>query len=63
MKEIQTNPNNEVIEDNAESYFSNNIEAAKTDFNKAVDLYLNYVGKSETDDQRMDRINRFRSGN
>ena len=42
--------------------FNSKKEEAKTDFNKACDLYRNYVSKSETWEERMERIQRFRCG-
>lgn len=37
-------------------------EEAKKDFNKACDLYRRYVGSAETQQERIERINRFRCG-
>jgi len=37
-------------------------EEAKKDFNKACDLYRNYVGRAETWEERKRRINKFRCG-
>lgn len=46
----------------SDKFFDENVKEAKTDKNKACDLYRNYVGKAETDEERKRRINRFRSG-
>lgn len=46
----------------ADELFDNNKEAAKKDFNLACDLYRSYVGKAETREERMRRIQRFRCG-
>tara|TARA_R110002012_G_scaffold24451_1_gene81671 strand:+ start:703 stop:849 length:147 start_codon:yes stop_codon:yes gene_type:complete len=45
-----------------EKYLEDNIEEAKKDFNKACEVYRNYVGKAETWEERKRRINRFRCG-
>ena len=42
--------------------FDSNKDDAKTDFNKACDLYRSYVSTAETDEERFDRIRRFRCG-
>ena len=46
----------------ADNYFESNKQEAKSDFDKACDLYRNYVGKSETIEERMRRIRNFRCG-
>ncbi|WP_162926921.1 hypothetical protein [Flavobacterium psychrotrophum] len=46
----------------ADTYFEQNKEAAKTDFDKACSLYRGYVGKAETREERQRRINQFRRG-
>lgn len=46
----------------ADEYLLKNIEEAKANKNKACDLYRNYVGESETQEERLRRINMFRSG-
>ena len=42
--------------------FDSKKDEAKKDFNKACDLYRSYVGESETWEERMSRIQRFRRG-
>lgn len=37
-------------------------EEAKTDINKAINLYRRFVGKAETMEEKIKRINRFRCG-
>lgn len=54
------NINTKIVIDDA--YLDSNIVDARTDFDKACDLYRNYVGKSETPEERKRRINRFRCG-
>lgn len=51
---------NEVAD--ADKYLDENIIEARTDFNKAVDLYRKYVGSAETPEERHRRIQRFRCG-
>lgn len=46
----------------ADTDFHNKKEAAKKDFNLACDLWRGYVGKSETRDERLRRIQMFRRG-
>lgn len=46
----------------ADEYLKANIEEAKTDHNKACELYRNYVGVVETKEERLRRINAFRCG-
>lgn len=45
-----------------DAYLDANIVEARTDFDKACDVYRNYVGKAETREERIRRINRFRCG-
>lgn len=45
-----------------DTYFNDNIDEAKSDLDKACDLYRKYVGGAETEDERRRRINNFRSG-
>jgi len=47
---------------NADKYLKNNIVKARTDKNKACEIYRNYIGKAETDKERKRRINLFRCG-
>ena len=42
--------------------FDSKIIEARTDFHKAASLYRSYVGKSESYEDRLTRINRFRCG-
>jgi hypothetical protein len=42
--------------------FDSKKEEAKTDFDKACDLYRSYVGTSERQEERLRRINKFRCG-
>lgn len=37
-------------------------QEAKTDINKAIDLYRSFVGKAETMEEKIKRINKFRCG-
>lgn len=46
----------------ADEYFKENIEEARNDFDKAANLYRNYVGKAETREERARRIHEFRNG-
>jgi hypothetical protein len=46
----------------ADKYLDENIVDARTDHNKACELYRNYVGKAKTDEERTRRIHRFRCG-
>lgn len=48
--------------DKADKIFDAKKEEAKKDFDKAVDLYRNYVGTAETEEERIRRIHRFRCG-
>lgn len=48
--------------ESADKYLDENILEARTNFNKAANLYRNYVGKAETREERLRRINRFRCG-
>ena len=45
-----------------DSYLADNIVEARTDHKKAVEVYRNYVGSAETDEERIRRINAFRCG-
>jgi hypothetical protein len=45
-----------------DDFFESKKEEAKTDFDKACDLYRSYVGDAETDEERYRRINKFRCG-
>ncbi len=45
-----------------DSYLSDNIVEARTDHDKAVEVYRNYVGSAETSEERLRRINAFRCG-
>lgn len=46
----------------ADEYLDKNITEVRTDFNKACEVYRNYVGKAETKEERLRRINIFRCG-
>lgn len=46
----------------ADEYLANNIVEARTDHDKACEVYRNYVGKAETSEERLRRINMFRCG-
>lgn len=46
----------------ADAHFHSNKEAAKKDFNLACDLWRSYVGKAETREERLRRIQEFRRG-
>ena len=46
----------------ADKYLNENIEEAKTSHDKACEVYRNYVGKAETMEERIRRINLFRCG-
>lgn len=48
----------EVVEEDIIKAF----QEAKTNFDKACDLYRNYVGGSTSDEDRSERIRRFRCG-
>lgn len=45
-----------------DNYLSENISEAKNNFDKACEVYRNYVGKAETREERLRRINAFRCG-
>ena len=45
-----------------DSYLDVNIVSCRTDHAKAVEVYQNYVSKSETLEERQRRITRFRCG-
>jgi hypothetical protein len=45
-----------------DNYLAENIVEARTNHNKACEVYRNYVGKSETQEERLRRINAFRCG-
>jgi hypothetical protein len=49
-------------EDKADANFDIKKAEAKSDFDKACDLYRNYVGTAESPEERLRRINRFRCG-
>lgn len=51
-----------ITNESADKYLDENILEARTNFNKAANLYRNYVGKAETREERLRRINRFRCG-
>ena len=42
--------------------FDSSKDDAKTDFNKACDLYRSYISTAETDEERLYRIRIFRRG-
>ena len=46
----------------ADRYLEDNIVEARTDHDKACDVYRNYVCKAETPKERLRRINMFRCG-
>jgi len=48
--------------DSADKYLDENIVEARTDHDKACELYRNYVGKAKTLEEFARRINRFRCG-
>jgi hypothetical protein len=50
------------VNNSADKYLDENIVDARTDHDKACELYRNYVGKAETFEERKRRINRFRCG-
>ena len=45
-----------------DNYLANNIVDARNDHDKACEVYRNYVGSSETQEERLRRINAFRCG-
>ena len=45
-----------------DNYLSENIIEARNNHDKACEIYRNYVGKSETYEERLRRINAFRCG-
>jgi len=45
-----------------DDYLANNIVEARTNHDKACEVYRNYVGKAETQEERLRRINAFRCG-
>ena len=45
-----------------DNYLDNNILEARNDHDKACEIYRNYVGSSETREERLRRIHRFRCG-
>lgn len=45
-----------------DKYLANNIVEARTNHDKACEVYRNYVGKAETREERLRRINAFRCG-
>lgn len=49
--------NNNAFDDN---YLAENIVEARTNHEKACEIYRNYVGKAETYKERLRRINAFR---
>jgi len=59
MENLNTNKERNTQQD---ADFDSKKEEAKTDFNKACDLYRSYVGSAETRDERLERIKRFRCG-
>lgn len=46
----------------ADKYLNENIVEARTNHDKACELYRNYVGSAETFEERRRRINKFRGG-
>tara|TARA_R110001592_G_scaffold262565_1_gene527650 strand:- start:27463 stop:27828 length:366 start_codon:yes stop_codon:yes gene_type:complete len=46
--------------DSDDNYLAENIAEAKINHDKAVEVYSKYVGKAETDQERLRRINAFR---
>lgn len=46
----------------ADDYLSENIEEARKNHGKACEVYRNYVGRAETREERIRRINSFRGG-
>jgi hypothetical protein len=45
-----------------DNYLADNIVEARTNHDKACEVYRNYVGKAETQEERLRRINAFRCG-
>ena len=65
QQEINPEPENTGNQDQTtfdDSYLSDNIVEARTDHDKAVEVYRNYVGNAETSEERLRRINAFRCG-
>lgn len=56
-KKIEQSDNEPNITDNN---LSNAMNEANNDFDKLCDIYRNYVGKSETSEERFIRIQMFR---
>lgn len=50
------------VNNSADKYLDENIIEARTDHDKARELYRNYVGTAETFEERARRIHRFRCG-
>lgn len=50
------------VSSSADEYLANNIVEARADHDKACEVYRNYVGKAETQEERLRRINMFRCG-
>ena len=64
-QEIKTDPENTDNQDKTsfdDSYLADNIVEARTDHDKAVEVYRNYVGTAETIEERLRRIHEFRCG-
>jgi hypothetical protein len=45
-----------------ETYFNENIDLAKINHQLACEIYRNYMSGSQTIEERLERINRFRCG-
>lgn len=63
---VETTENPELnkadVNGSADKYLADNIVDARTDHDKACEVYRNYVGKAETTEERLRRINMFRCG-
>lgn len=61
IKEVQKD-SVQNVNNKADKYLDENIVEARTDHDKACDLYRKYVHEAEDFEERRRRINRFRSG-